>query len=146
MCVLKTLHQKIRKFTGFQQSAAKVSTGKTVSTVPAEKKRYSISNVTVNMNLSVVCISEKRRSFDWHSNNNLLRKGHLGGIFKKIGKKFFFPMTCDHFTWTSTSDILFQAPAEWLSISISKHISFILQTHEDFWIGRKGKVSSLFWN
>lgn len=36
VCVLKTLNQKIRKFTGFQQSAAKLSTGRTVSTVPAE--------------------------------------------------------------------------------------------------------------
>lgn len=139
LCVKK---KKLESLQGFQQFVAKLSTGWTASTVPAEEKRYSISNVTVNTNLSAVCIWEKRISFYWHRDDNLPWKGHLGGIFQKIGKKFF--------QWLG---VLLQEPAHQTHflrhpksvffISVSEHIRFILQNNADFRMGRKGEVVSL---
>lgn len=121
VCVLKTLNQKIRKFTGFQ-------------------------NFKCHCQYEFQCcmyIRKKEASTDTGI-TTCLRKATLVAFSKTLVKSFF-PMTWDHFAWTSTSDILFQTPEEWFSVSISKHISFILQNPKDFWIGRKGEVSSLFW-
>lgn len=61
VCLADSASKKLESLQDFQQFAAKLSTGRTASTVPAEEKRYSISNVPVNTNLNAVCISEKKK-------------------------------------------------------------------------------------
>lgn len=52
VCLVISVLKKSEGLQGFQQAAAKPPTGRTASTVPAEEKRYSISNVSVNINWS----------------------------------------------------------------------------------------------
>lgn len=147
VCVLQTLCQKkLESLQSFLQFPAKVSTGRTASTVPAEEKRYSISNVTVNTNLSSVCISEKKKKLlltqQWQP---ALERPPWWHFPKKGGKSFsndlgtlFRDQHIRH-TFLDTWKVFF-------FISISKHIKLILQNHADFRMGRKGEVGSLFWS
>jgi len=63
LCILQTVSKKLESLQGFQWFAAELSTGGNASTVPNEEKKYSISKVTVNTNLSAIHLVEKRRSF-----------------------------------------------------------------------------------